>query len=135
MRRRPEAIDPEATTGGQVCAFERPKPDDAGTEQRGSGDVVELFGNAIGIRFGHRRELGISSVVVPAGEPGFYAKVLSTARAISARGTRVTQPCNTDAVTDLESCGSRSVQHDAADNFVARCDGAPMGWEVAHGDM
>ena len=84
----------------------------------------------------HRCEFGIAAVGVPTGVARLRAEVLLSADAELAHPTGVSQPGDSDAITDAElAAGVLAQRDDFADDLVSRYHVGPVYGQIPFGDV
>jgi hypothetical protein len=122
MRRRAEAVEPEARPGADFGEPETPKAYDAGAKQGGRLEIGERRRQFVYESFRGGGVFGVAAVYCPSGELGIVAKVLATALAEFASAAGSVQPGNAYSRTFGDCACARSMRLDYADDLVAGND-------------
>jgi hypothetical protein len=128
---KPEQAD---TVSGLDAGYTKAaKTDNAGAQQRGGAQIVELIGkakNEIGASHG---KFGVAAVDRVTGKGRGIAEVFQAQPAIAAGAVGSSHPGNADAGADGKVV--RGPGHYLADNLMSGDDSGATGWQVAFDDM
>src|SRR6202050_4717586 len=135
MRRAAESIKAHRHARLDRRALDGAVSNDSRAQQRRRFFIAKRVGNAIREVFSNRRAFGVSTIVIVAGEFRVGAEVLAPAFAVDAGAASLAQPCDADALPDLESRASRTYRLDDADDLMARNDVFAMHRQGAPGNL
>jgi hypothetical protein len=112
-----ESINAEAPRIARLP--KRAIPNQPGTEERSSGDIIKRVGKAVAKVSMCEGEFGVTTILCVACEASVLTEIFTTRSAISALAAGRSQPGNSDAIAKLESLNSLAKPLDPTDDFMA----------------
>src|SRR5262249_13122934 len=128
-------VEANARARLDLGAADRAIADYSRAEQRRGRLIPELIGNRVGEVLAHDRELGVTAVVIVAGEARVGAKIFTSAPAIYALAAGLAQPRDSDPRAQAEARASGTASCDRADDLVAGNDSRKTWRQIALGNV